>query len=144
MSPLLDPVFGPIFLVGTIIAGACDLHRRRISNAQNLVFGLAGLGYQGLYFGLEGLATGLAGLLTALLIALLPFILGVYKGGDVKLLMALGASLGPRSVTQAFLFGVVLGLPLAFLTKAMGQAARGVPMAVAFGLGAVGSCLWPL
>ncbi len=50
---------------------------------------------------------------TALALVIVPFALRLYRGGDAKLLIALGAWLGASTVAWAFLFGVALGAVVA-------------------------------
>jgi prepilin peptidase CpaA len=90
-------------------AAVIDLRTQRIPNALTIPFALIALtlhtanqGPSGLWFGLEGLGLGLA-------LMLVPFLCGVMGGGDVKLLAAVGAWVGPHTIFEAFLFTSLAG-----------------------------------
>jgi prepilin peptidase CpaA len=107
---MIDVVQTIAFVALAVAAAASDVRSRRIPNALT-VSGLAvalvlraGLGWPSLREGLLG-----AGL--ALLIALGLLALGALAGGDAKLLVALGAFMGPgRFFGALLLIGVVGGL----------------------------------
>jgi prepilin peptidase CpaA len=85
-------------IVGLTIASlACvtDLRTRRIPNVLTFGAALAGLLYQFVSGGIDGLGHAALGWLVGAVIFILPFALGGLGGGDVKLLAALGAWLGP-------------------------------------------------
>lgn len=111
-----DAVFGPVFAAGLCAASVSDLFHRRVPNTLNFAFAGVGLAGQALAFGLQGVTFGLLGLGVALAVVLLPFALGVYRGGDAKLVMALGVWLGAERVVWAFLAGALLGGALALFT----------------------------
>jgi len=158
-----------LFWAGVLSAGLWDLRARRVPNTLNGAFALVGLlvalgagGFSGLLHGLLGIAAGFA-------LILVPFALRLYRGGDAKLVMAMGAWLGPAGIGWTFLFGMVAGGILGVIMALMGgQAARReirrtveaaivtatlprvdpdrpahrhVPMALAFGAGAL-VALW--
>jgi prepilin peptidase CpaA len=100
---------------------ACDLRTRRIPNAIPLAAALAALAWHALPGG-AGLATSAGGLALGALLLLAPFALGGMGGGDVKLLGALGAWLGPASIFAVFAFGAVAGAALAFAAIAARRA----------------------
>ena len=150
--------------VGLIAAGLWDIRARRVPNALNLALALAGLGVHAWHASWDGLLHGGLGIAIGFALILVPFALRIYRGGDAKLVIALGAWLGPVTVAWAFGFGVVIGgllgglmllrsretrervsasVKTAVVTQTMPQvesdrtARQHVPMAVAFGLGAV-------
>ena len=88
---------------------ACDLSTRRIPNALSFPAMVAGIVVNMALFGLPGALVGLAGLLTATAIFLPVFALGGIGGGDVKMMAAVGAFLGPELTLAAMVFGMVLG-----------------------------------
>ncbi len=59
--------------------------------------------------GMKGLADSLSGMAIGLALFIIPFIMGLLGAGDVKLLMAVGALLGPNMTFQSFLFGSLFG-----------------------------------
>lgn len=175
---LRDAVFGPLFGLGLIGAAGWDLARRRVPNALNAAIAAAGLAWQmigapaaGAVGGpLEGLLDGALGMLTGLGVVIVPFALRLYRGGDAKLVIALGAWLGPGRTAWAFLWGAAFGAAVALgvlavagrdlrrrvarnLKLAAGTVSlpavepdRGgrhhVPMALAFAGGALAALLW--
>jgi prepilin peptidase CpaA len=88
---------------------ASDLLSRRIPNALTLGGALAGLIYMSLSGGLSGAAFSLGGFGVGLAVFLIPFLLGGFGAGDVKLLAALGAWLGPADAVWLALYTGVAG-----------------------------------
>ncbi len=98
-----------------LIAAVLDLRLRRIPNWLTLPLMLAGLAQS-----CTGAATvmPLASLLGLLLgggLSLPMFVMGVRGGGDVKLLAAVGAWLGPQGVLLVYLVAAVAGMLLVLL-----------------------------
>jgi prepilin peptidase CpaA len=85
-----------------------DYRTRKIPNWLTVSAALAGIGYSALATGGIGLAWSLAGLATGFSLLLLPWLLGGGGMGDVKMLAALGAWLGPLGILIAFGLGSVL------------------------------------
>ena len=95
----------------TIALAACvtDLRSRRIPNLLTFGAAVAGIVFHALVPGGES-ATGAAlGWLVGVAVFLIPFALGGLGGGDVKLLGALGAWLGPAGIVWAALYTGVAG-----------------------------------
>ena len=65
--------------------------------------------------GMAGLGIAAQGMAVALGLMLLPFVLGGMGAGDVKLLIALGAWLGPGLVAWTFIYAALLGGAVALL-----------------------------
>ena len=86
-----------------------DVRTRRIPNALSLAGVLAGLVVNLLHSGAAGLAASTLGLGLAVAVLIAPFAAGGIGGGDVKMMGALGAMLGPRLVVDGLLIGVLLG-----------------------------------
>jgi prepilin peptidase CpaA len=90
-----------------------DIATRRLPNA--LTFGAATLAF--VFFvlteGLSGLGFSMAGWAVGLAMFLPLFVLGGLGGGDVKLLAALGAWLGPGSAAWLALWSMAAGGPIA-------------------------------
>lgn len=104
-----------ILAVVVIIAVYTDLKSRKIYNIVVIPAAVAGViiytlssGQAGLYFSLKGLGAGL-GLL------FIPFILGGFGAGDVKLMGAIGALKGVLFVFKVFLAAGVAGGVIAVL-----------------------------
>jgi prepilin peptidase CpaA len=95
------------------IACAIDLRERRIPNWLTFGAALAGIGYQVYMHGTEGLLAGGAGWLVGAAVFFLPFALGGLGAGDVKLVAALGAWLGPIETVWLALYTAMAGALLA-------------------------------
>jgi prepilin peptidase CpaA len=99
-----------VFLGGIlIIAAITDIRSQRIPNMLtfttmviSLLYHIQGSGMHGLFFSLSGLALGMA-------FFLLPYLMGGMGAGDVKLLGAVGAALGPKGVFVAVLCTALAG-----------------------------------
>jgi len=98
------------------IAAYIDWKEHRVPNWLNyiamafgLCFHLILAGPQGLYFSLVGISVGFATLV-------IPYLLKGMGAGDVKLMMAIGAWVGPWATFQGFvwtvIFGALMGLAL--------------------------------
>jgi prepilin peptidase CpaA len=99
-----------------LVTAACffDLRTRRIPNA--LTFGaLAGFAFAAAMNGLSGLGMSLAGWAVAVALFLPFFLLRGMGAGDVKLLGAIGAWLGPAGALVAGFFTAVAGGVLALV-----------------------------
>lgn len=108
------------------VAVAADLRARRIPNLLTLPACLGFLALRLALSGPDGLLSGLAGLGLGLGLMLPAYGLGVMGGGDVKLMAAVGAALGPVGVLWSFLFTSVFGgayALAALLLRAEGRAA---------------------
>jgi prepilin peptidase CpaA len=110
----------PVHIASLTIASiACvtDLRTRRIPNALTFGAALAGLLYQLATGGIDGLGQAALGWVVGVVFFLLPFALGGLGGGDVKLLGALGAWLGPGDVAWLALYTGVAGGALAVVVS---------------------------
>ena len=95
-----------------------DLRTSRIPNALTLGAALAGVCYATLHAGIGGLGSSLLGWLLGLGLFLPLFALGGMGAGDVKLLAAFGAWLGPVGVLWAALWASLAGGALALAVSA--------------------------
>ena len=95
----------------TIACIACvtDLRTRRIPNVLTFGAAVAGLAFQFATGGVEALGQAALGWLLGAVVFMLPFALGGLGGGDVKLLAALGAWLGPADALWLVLYTGVAG-----------------------------------
>lgn len=104
-----------------VCASVTDIRDHRIPNWLTLSGMVAGLtsyvlagGFRGLLFSAEGLILGFA--------LLVPFyVCGGMGAGDVKLLAAVGALLGPSGVMKAFLCTALVGGVYALIVLAVSQ-----------------------
>jgi prepilin peptidase CpaA len=113
-----------------LVASACDVRTRRIPNA--LTFGSAAVALALSAATADDVRTGLTaalwsvtGWLVGLVLFLPVFLLRGLGGGDVKLLAAFGAWLGPAGACWTALYasvaGGVLALPLLLAKRALGR-----------------------
>jgi prepilin peptidase CpaA len=108
----LPTISSPALVVagaGALAAAAIDLRTGRIPNV--LTFGLAAAGLLMAGTGINGIPVGaaLAGLVVGGLLMIPGHVLGATGAGDVKLLAAIGAVLGPGRVVYAFLLTALAG-----------------------------------
>ena len=102
----------PLFATALAFVTLCmasDLRTRRIPNAITGPAILAGATLNVLYGGGAGLTASLAGLGLAIGVLLAPFAAGGIGGGDVKMMGAVGALLGPHRTLVSLATGLVLG-----------------------------------
>jgi prepilin peptidase CpaA len=101
------------------VAGVTDWRHRRIPNALVVTMALSGLLASAAHGSPTTILNSILGLLLGFALMLPPFLLGALRGGDVKLLAALGAWLGPVGVLVVFVLEKLVGLAIA-----LAQAAR--------------------
>ena len=104
-------------LVALCLGAVCaDLRTGKVPNALNGLALASGLLLSGIFGGATGVAESLEGALMGLSILLVPFLLRMVGGGDVKFLAAAGSIVGWRILMPSFLagaaFGAVMGLVL--------------------------------
>jgi prepilin peptidase CpaA len=99
------------------VACGCDLRTRRIPQVLTLGGALAGFAFHVASGGWSGVALSAAGWALGIAIFLAPFALGGLGAGDVKLLGALGAWLGPGDVIWLALYAGVAGGVMAILVS---------------------------
>ena len=104
---MLTTPLSTIVLGIAIVACAFDVRTRRIPNALTFSAALAGLLFHVTVSGTAGAQLAAGGWVVGLLLLLPYFVLGGMGGGDVKLVAALGAWLGPA---QAFELAIIAGL----------------------------------
>jgi prepilin peptidase CpaA len=86
-----------------------DVRTRRIPNGLSLAGVFAGIVLNMQHAGAAGLAASALGLGLAMALLIAPFAAGGIGGGDVKMMGALGAMLGPHLVVSSLLIGALLG-----------------------------------
>lgn len=108
-----NPQFLVCLLLG-VVASVEDLRRRRISNSTVLAGAAAGLIIQVWQRGwVPGPGAWLGGTAVGLAVFLVFFLAGGMGGGDVKLMAAFGACLGPAQVLRAALLTAIVGALIA-------------------------------
>jgi len=103
---------GALLLTGAV-ACATDLAWRRIPNVLTFGAAAAGIAWQAWAGGTAGAAWGVLGWTVGLALLLPLYLLRSLGAGDVKLLAAFGAWLGPVAVIWAGLYGTIAGGVLA-------------------------------
>jgi len=134
-------------LVG-IFMGLCavvDYRTQRIPNWLTVPAAVLGLIYGSLAPGGVGFLWSLAGFAIGMALLLAPWLLGGGGMGDVKMLAALGAWMGPLGVLVAFGLGAVLAafgmvgvLTLSMLSEGFSQTRKRYVAAAAVGTAATG------
>jgi prepilin peptidase CpaA len=115
-----------VFLALAAMAAVSDLRSRRVSNELVLVILFAGLARHVLALDAGAFAVALAGAALGLALLLPAFVVRWVGGGDVKLLAALGAWLGPWGILIGGAYGIALGGLLAIAMAVAGGATREV------------------
>jgi prepilin peptidase CpaA len=103
---------------GLSVAAVVDLRTRRIPNG--LTATMAGIGVGLAASGVSGISLGaaFAGFALGLALMLPGHLFGATGAGDVKLMAAVGAIVGPGLVVTAFLFTAIAGGVLAVIVAA--------------------------
>lgn len=98
-----------------IISVYTDIKERKILNAVVLPAALAGLAVNSVFSGMDGFIFSLKGLGAGIGLLFIPFVLGGFGAGDVKLMGAIGALKGALFAFKAFLATGIAGGILAIL-----------------------------
>jgi len=101
-----------LFYATFIIATGCiitDLLYQRIPNAITLPTMFLALSYHTFTLGWTGLSTSMTGLLLGIALLLIPYIMGGMGAGDVKMLGAMGALVGPYGVITIVIYAAIAG-----------------------------------
>lgn len=125
-----NTVVTAMVLATSVAACVLDVRTRRIPNVLTFGSALAGVAFHTLSSGGGGALTSAGGWLTGTLLFLPFFALRGMGGGDVKLLAALGAWLGPQETlwlaAYSALAGGVIGAGVALARGYLGTALRNV------------------
>jgi prepilin peptidase CpaA len=121
------PLLYQLALLVAILASVADVRTRRIPNALTFGTALFAIALQTWIDGTRGLGLSLAGWLVGVAIFFPIFALGGMGAGDVKLVGALGACLGPLGALHVALGAAIAGGLLAVLvTLRIGYFSRAV------------------
>jgi prepilin peptidase CpaA len=110
-----DALVLAIVAVGMGAAAVIDLRTRRVPNILTATLAAIGIGLAAAGFGRVGLGASLLGCLLGLAFMMPGHIFGATGAGDVKLLAAAGALLGPKDTIYAFLYTAIVGGALALV-----------------------------
>ncbi len=113
-----------------------DLRRRAIANWINVAGLVAGLVYHTADRGLRGLGWSAGGAAVGFAVFLIFYCLGGMGAGDLKLMAAFGALLGPAGILLAALLTAPLGALMAAAWMVWLRRVRAIPYAPAIALGA--------
>lgn len=107
-----------VLAAGALIATVIDIRTRRIPNV--LTASMTGVGIAMALMGVSGVSAGAAigGVAVGFLLMMPGYMLGATGAGDVKLMAAIGAVLGPALVITAFLCTAIVGGVLALAVAA--------------------------
>ena len=114
-------VMNPVVIAAltiSVVACVTDLRTRRIPNVLTFGAALAGVIYHLATGGPIGLGESALGWLAGALVFIVPFALGGLGGGDVKLLAALGAWIGPVEALWLALYTGIAGMVMAIAVAA--------------------------
>lgn len=92
-----------------VAAAAYDLRFRRIPNWLNIAGALVGIGLNAFLFAHSGAVAALLGLVLAVLLYVPLYLLRAMGAGDVKLMGAVGAIVGPQQWLLIFLCTAIAG-----------------------------------
>ena len=113
-----------------------DLRRGAISNWVNLAAIVGGLLYHSIQHGWLGLAMAAAGAVLGFAIFLALYCMGGLGGGDVKLMAAFGALLGPLGILTAAVLASAIGGLMAAASLMLRRHRKAIPYGPAIVLGA--------
>jgi prepilin peptidase CpaA len=107
-----------VLAAGALIATVIDIRTRRIPNV--LTASMTGVGIAMALSGVSGVSgmAAIGGVLVGFLLMMPGYMLGATGAGDVKLMAAIGAILGPSLVISAFLCTAIVGGVLALAVAA--------------------------
>ena len=104
--PTLIATIAVVFIVACCVA---DARTRRIPNMLSASAMLAGLGLNAAYHGVSGLGVSVGGLLAAGAVLVPAFAVGGIGAGDVKMMGAIGALIGPEPALAGVGLGMIFG-----------------------------------
>lgn len=105
-------IFGFILCMTIVVLGVSvfyDIRFRRVPNWLTFPTMFVGIGYHIVTGGLPGLLLSLGGLLVGFGVLVVFYMFGGMGAGDVKLMAAIGALLGPKDVLFAAVYTAIIG-----------------------------------
>jgi prepilin peptidase CpaA len=128
----LPPLVVAVTLIFVALCMAWDVRTLRVPNVLTFPAIVMGLVLNAWLFGVEGLRASALGCTIAIGLLFAPFALGGVGGGDVKMMGAVGAFLGPTLVLACLVVGLALGGVFAVLQLAGRARLREKLVATAF------------
>lgn len=117
-----------------IIAAILDVLTHKIPNWFTVPSALLAVILNSYLYGIKGFSSSIVGLVTGFLLLFFIYRLGGMGAGDVKLLCAIGAFLGPKLVFYSFIWtalaGGVFALILVIYKRALSQTFRNLKILV--------------
>lgn len=108
------PISTTFILIAILAASlVCDLRSRTIPNLITIPAMVLGIIINIMKNQVEGIKLSFFGILISFLILIIPFYIGGLGGGDVKLMMAVGALMGPWFALNALIYTAVAGALMA-------------------------------
>lgn len=104
-----------ILIPAILYASWIDYSQKRVPNWLNAGLAATGLIMQGVFSGWQGVGAGMLGILVGFGVLILPWAMHGMGAGDVKLMAAIGAWLGPWLTLLSFAAGGVIGGILALI-----------------------------
>lgn len=98
-----------VLVPSILYASWIDYAQRRVPNWLNAAIAAAGLVAQLSFHGLAGAGNGMLGLLVGFGVLIVPWLMHGMGAGDVKLMAAIGAWLGPWLTVLSFGAGAIIG-----------------------------------
>lgn len=114
------PTFVSLVFIFTLVAAITDLRTRKIPNWLTVPACVAGIAFHLVTGGLSGLGVALGGFAVGFGLLLVLWLIGGGGAGDVKLMGALGAWLGPVPIVIVFLLSTCFAI-LCTLLLVVGQ-----------------------
>src|SRR4051794_40262091 len=101
-----------------VIAAVIDWRNRRIPNWLTVLMALSGIAGSFMTVHVAAPSAALLGLLVGFALPFVLFAMGALGGGDVKLLAAVGAWLGPIIIIKIFLAAAIVGMVIVLVQSA--------------------------
>ncbi|RTR33362.1 A24 family peptidase [Shewanella atlantica] len=103
---LLQLVLAGLFFIAAI---SIDLYKEKIPNKLSLLAIFCGFAINGYYAQLDGVLMASVGFGLAFILLFPTFIFRVLGAGDIKLMMGIGALMGPDLLLSSLLYGIIAG-----------------------------------
>lgn len=97
-----------------LVAAVTDFRERKVYNWLTYPMVVVGLLLHTIAFGLSGFLIGFLTALAVLVVGLLILPFRWFGGGDIKLLIAIGATLGPTALFEIFFYALLVGCGMGF------------------------------